>query len=149
MTDEKATYEGWTILELMGHRRLGGYVREQELAGAGFLRIDVPGEDGAPVATQLYSASAVYALTPTTEEMARTVALRTRIEPVQRWELPRLPAPELESGICTTCQSERYDLLDGVCGSCRVVVGREGAPRHYDNVVDDGFGEDDDDDVPL
>lgn len=36
-------FEGWAILELMGHRRLAGYVREVELAGAGLLRLDVPG----------------------------------------------------------------------------------------------------------
>lgn len=36
------TFEGWAILELMGHRRLGGYIREQEIAGQAFLRIDVP-----------------------------------------------------------------------------------------------------------
>lgn len=35
-------WAGWAILELMGHRRLGGYVREVTLAGAGFFRIDIP-----------------------------------------------------------------------------------------------------------
>lgn len=35
-------FESWAILELMGHRRLAGYVREITLAGAGMLRIDVP-----------------------------------------------------------------------------------------------------------
>jgi hypothetical protein len=58
---------------------------EVEIAGAGMLRIDIPGE---PPATQFYSPAALYALTPTTEEVARAVALRSRPEPVQRWELP-------------------------------------------------------------
>ena len=40
-------YEGWSILALMGHRRLGGFVREAEVAGAKMLRLDVPGEDAA------------------------------------------------------------------------------------------------------
>lgn len=40
MPDE--TFEGWAILELMGHRRLAGYVREVEVAGAGMLRLDIP-----------------------------------------------------------------------------------------------------------
>jgi len=35
-------FEGWCVLELMGHRRLAGYVSEQEIAGADMLRIDVP-----------------------------------------------------------------------------------------------------------
>jgi hypothetical protein len=45
-------FREWAVLELMGHRRLGGKVSEQEIAGAAFLRIDVPGPDGAVVATQ-------------------------------------------------------------------------------------------------
>jgi hypothetical protein len=36
-------FEGWAILELMGHRRLAGRVSEIEIAGAKMLRLDVPG----------------------------------------------------------------------------------------------------------
>ena len=61
-------FKGWVILELMGHRRLAGYVVEQEVAGAGMLRIDVfAGQDEAAIATQFYSPSAVYCMTPSTE----------------------------------------------------------------------------------
>jgi hypothetical protein len=86
---EKETFEGWCILELMGHRRLGGYVRAVELAGAPFLRIDVPdpAAEGQAVATQFYSPASVYCLTPTTEEVARALAASCRPAPVQRWEL--------------------------------------------------------------
>ena len=90
-------YEGWTILELMGHRRLAGYVTEAEIAGGKFIRIDVPGKDGhgprGTVATQFYGASSVYCLTPTTEEIARKVAEQSQVAPVQAWELrPAIPA---------------------------------------------------------
>lgn len=78
-------YEGWVILELMGHRRLAGYLSEQEIAGRAFLRIDIPGE--AP-ATQFYGAEAVYCITPTTEETARDAERLNRVAPIQRWELP-------------------------------------------------------------
>ncbi|MBI4496833.1 MAG: acetyltransferase [Chloroflexi bacterium] len=74
----------------MGHRRLGGFVTEQQIGGASFLRIDVPGADGEPVATQFYAPAAVYCITPTTEAMARAVAATNRPAPVQRWELPAL-----------------------------------------------------------
>lgn len=87
------TFAGWAILELMGHRRLGGYVTEATLAGAGFLRIDVPGQGEATVATQYYRPDSVYALTPATEEAARAVAQMAQPAPVQRWELPALNAP--------------------------------------------------------
>ncbi len=87
-----AAYEGWAILELMGHRRLAGRVSEAEIAGAKLLRIDVPGEGDSVKATQFYSAAAVYCLTPTTEETARKVAALAAPAPVQQWELPALPA---------------------------------------------------------
>lgn len=86
MSDDK--FEGWAILELMGHRRLGGFVTETEMAGAGVLRIDVPGEGDEVYATQFYSPGSMYCLTPTTEEAARAVAVRNRPEPVHQWELP-------------------------------------------------------------
>lgn len=98
-TEQADTFEGWAILELMGHRRLAGYVKQVDLAGAGFLRLDVPGDmlaghvDGAwGGATQFYPPSSVYCLTPTTEDVARRLAARARPEPVSRWELPELPA---------------------------------------------------------
>jgi hypothetical protein len=87
VTTEQTAFEGWMVLEIMGHRRLGGYVREQTVAGAGFLRIDVPGPDGVD-ATQFYPPSSVYCMTPCSEEAARAVARANRVEPVARWELP-------------------------------------------------------------
>src|SRR3990167_3140568 len=76
MSSESSVFEGWAILELIGHRRLAGYVREQELAGTSFVRLDVPGAGGEDVATQFYAPHAVYCLPPTTEELARQVAAR-------------------------------------------------------------------------
>ena len=92
-------YDGWAILELMGHRKLGGYVRVVELAGAPFVRIDIPPEGASGQATQLYSPGAVYAITPTTEETARALARGVVVAPITRWELPALreAAPETEA----------------------------------------------------
>lgn len=82
-SDEK--FNGWVILELMGHRRITGFLSEQEIAGRAFLRIDIPGE---PPATQFYGAEAVYCITPTTEKMARSAAALNDVAPIHRWELP-------------------------------------------------------------
>ncbi len=91
------TFEGWAILELMGHRRLAGKLSEQEIAGAGFIRIDIPGpvQDGDEQwVTQFYAPSAVYAITPTVEDVARELAKQSEA-PVSRWELRALlPEPE-------------------------------------------------------
>ena len=87
----ETTFAGWVILELMGHRRLAGYLTEQEIAGEGFLRLDVPADEGTLLertATQFYRPGAVYCITPTSEETARRVAKLGQPEPVKRWELP-------------------------------------------------------------
>jgi hypothetical protein len=96
---------GWAIVELMGHRRLAGYVTEQEFAGTKLLRLDIyegpepqtlqEAEAAKPTATQFYGGSAIYCITPTTEETARAVAAARTHEPVQRWQLP---APAAATG---------------------------------------------------
>lgn len=78
-------FESWGILELMGHRRLGGFVSEATIGGASMIRIDVP---STPPATQFYAPSALYCFTPTAEAIARAFATRHAPQPVQVWELP-------------------------------------------------------------
>jgi hypothetical protein len=84
-------YEGWAIVELMGHRRLAGQVAQAEQYGTAMLRLDVFTDGDEPIATQFYGGSAVYCVTPTTEPLARAVASRDQPRPVAAWELPRAP----------------------------------------------------------
>jgi hypothetical protein len=73
--EERTAFEpGWCVLELMGHRRLGGYVSEASVGGAGLIRIDIPGGEEVPGCTQFYSPAALYCITPTTETIARGIA---------------------------------------------------------------------------
>lgn len=81
---ESTPFAGWVILELLGHRRLAGYLTEQQIAGTSFLRIDVPSE---PAMTQFIAPTSVYAITPTSEDIARKVAGGSDPAPVRRWEL--------------------------------------------------------------
>lgn len=83
---DKPLFKGWAVLELMGHRRLGGYVTEEEHFGVPLLRIDIPGPGDSTI-TQFYSASALYALTPSTEEAAKAVAAYNQPRPIARFEL--------------------------------------------------------------
>lgn len=73
MSDQ--VFESWAILELMGHRRRAGLVKEVEMGGGKLLRIDIPIEqaEGKPeeFVTEFYGASAIYALRPSSEEIAR------------------------------------------------------------------------------
>jgi len=114
-TEGQPGYECWSILELMGHRRLGGFVREVQLGGAGFLRIDVPGDaDGETHSTQFYPPSSVYCLTPVSEEAARIVARSSRPEPLTYYEIPRPKLQPARGSRCRTCGL----LWEAVCGHC-------------------------------
>lgn len=120
MADERQTYEGWTIIELFGHRRLAGYVSEFQIAGASFIRIQVPGENGEWAAEQSYGPAAVYSITPCTEEAARAVAKRSSSSsevtqfslPAPRitWPCPQcqypIAVPEDDRARCRGCYTE-------------------------------------------
>lgn len=75
---------GWCVVEMLGHRVTCGFVSEVEIAGAGFLRVDLWSEEGTPKTTQFVSPQSVYCLTPTTEEAVRE---RMRPRPVHRYAL--------------------------------------------------------------
>ena len=94
METTEGTFEGWVIIELLGHRKLGGYLKEQAIAGTSFLRLDIPNKDGKHAATQFYSPSAVYCITPVVEQVAIGYGANHQPTPVQRWELPAAKAVE-------------------------------------------------------
>lgn len=62
----------WAIVEIFGHRRHAGRIREEERFGAKMLRVEVP-LDGDPEkrwATHWYGGAAIFSLTPTDEATA-------------------------------------------------------------------------------
>ena len=85
-------FEGWAIVELLGRRRLAGYVSSaQPLETTDRLRVDIyPGDAQAAALTQFVSFPC-YCLTPTTEAICRALAAR-QLPPVSRYELEP-PAP--------------------------------------------------------
>lgn len=104
---ERPGFAEWVILELKGHWRGAGWLTEETLAGANFLRLDVPGSPSAPGLTQLIEPGSVYRITPTTEAIARSVAAQSAPAPVHRWELPAAEPPPEPVGIYEP--DEEYD----------------------------------------
>lgn len=89
-TQEK--FETYALVELFGHNRIVGLVTEQPIGGASFIRVDVPGPDGATRYTRMFGAAAIYAINPITKDVAISLAQRCDARPVQAYELPALPA---------------------------------------------------------
>ncbi len=44
--DDNGKFDTWAILELMGHRRLAGFLTEEEHCGQSMIRLDVHDADG-------------------------------------------------------------------------------------------------------
>lgn len=83
----EVTFSQWCIVELMGHVRMAGLLTEAEHFGAKLGRLDIPQPDGT-LATTFFGGASVYRISPTTEAIARAVALLDRPAPVHHWELP-------------------------------------------------------------
>ena len=91
-------FEGYVILEIMGHRKLSGYIREQTIASANFIRLHTFNGSGEVIATQFYNPWSVYCITPTTKEIAIAFGLRNQPAPVQQWELVKPQYPTAIAG---------------------------------------------------
>jgi len=99
--NEQQSFKCWCIIELFGHVTLAGYVSEQAIGGASFIRLDVPAVDGQAEFTKLLGASAIYSMTPTSEDVARSAIEHIRARPVNVYYLPSPTAPvddEVEDG---------------------------------------------------
>lgn len=108
---EREAFEGFALLELMGHRKLAGFVREATIGGGSFVRIDVyPGQAALPTLTQFYAPGAIYAITPIAEDLARRLAEGQKPAPVTEWDLPR---PRLGAGAVDTETHSAADDIDG------------------------------------
>lgn len=117
MSETKVPFESWGVVELFGHRRLGGLLSEATLFGGSFLRIDIPapGPVGGKefVATQYYGDKAVFSLTTTSEEAARLVAAGNQPAPVHVWELPAPAKPVRPANPFDPDDDEEPDERDG------------------------------------
>lgn len=96
MNEKAESFDCWAVVELFGHQQIAGKVTEQTIAGQGFIRVDVP-EDNGQGYTRLLGHGAIYSIIPTSEEVARAFARRNFTRPIQPYELA-LPEPVENDG---------------------------------------------------
>lgn len=85
----------WAAIEIFGHRRHVGRIREEERFGTKMLRIDVPSVDYetrtiSGFASHYYGGGSIFSITPTDEASAITA---NRGYPPHRSELPAPASP--------------------------------------------------------
>jgi len=74
--DGQEELKAWALVELFGHQRIVGFLSQQNFPGGTLLRVDVPDltKEGKMVRkgfTRYFGLSAVYSITPITEEAVR------------------------------------------------------------------------------
>ena len=91
----------WACVEIFGHRKHYGRIKEVERFGTKMLRVDVPAATADPrlgedetYETFLYGGASIFSLTPMTEEAARKWAEAERPKPYT--PMGRLPRPHYD-----------------------------------------------------
>lgn len=96
--EEREGFTGWAIVELFGHNQIAGHVSDVSMFGTSMMRVDVPNIGDAPGYTKFFGGSAIYAVTPTTEKIARIAAEKLDVRPVAAWVVPEA-RPQLSQGV--------------------------------------------------
>lgn len=84
-------FDSYAIVELMGHSRIAGKVTEITVFGTAMLQVDVPKTERREGYTKIYSAMAVYCITPTDERTSTLAAERFDEPAIQPYILPESP----------------------------------------------------------
>ena len=81
----------WAVVDIMGHRRLIGQCNEDTICGEPVIRVDVPEHGDETVTkqgfTEFVRPSALYALKPVSEEIARAMLPALSPLPVSQYEI--------------------------------------------------------------
>jgi hypothetical protein len=120
METQQARFDGWAIVDVMGHQRYVGYVTTEAYGAAVLFRIDVPAlpereratkvagyvggqycgtgtivrEKAVPGYTKLVGSGSIYTITPCTEEAAMATLAREQPNELVRAALPAVPVVE-------------------------------------------------------
>lgn len=86
MNTQTQPLELHAIVELFGHQKMAGKVTEYQLGG-NFIRIDVPETSTQAAYSRIVNPSAVYAINPVTEDVARGMAERFQTKPLEAWDI--------------------------------------------------------------
>lgn len=83
---ENKTLDLFAVVELFGHTKMAGRVTERTVGSAAFIQVDVPETDQQPSYSRLLNPSAIYAINPVTEEIAKHMAGQIQSKPIETWD---------------------------------------------------------------
>jgi hypothetical protein len=92
MSTEKPEQQ-FAVVEMMGHRKVAGAIKQSELAPGALIRVDVFGSDGHIDRTEHIGTSAIYDITIVTEQVAKATAIAHAPEPSFAFDILK-PRPD-------------------------------------------------------
>jgi hypothetical protein len=85
--------EYWGLIELMGHGRIVGRIHQADIGDGKLLQVDVLDKSGEVAYTRILSPTAIYAMNPTSQEVAIQLAKeRTSPSPVLSFSFDQIRA---------------------------------------------------------
>ncbi len=81
--------EQFAVVEMMGHRKIAGAIKQSELAPGALIRVDVFGADGLIERTEHVGSSAIYDITICTEQAAKAAAIAHSPQPSFAYDILR------------------------------------------------------------
>lgn len=86
---EEKTSEQFAVVEMMGHRKIAGAIKQSELAPGALIRVDVFGADGHIERTEHVGSSAIYDITICSEQTAKAAAIAHNPQPSFAYDILR------------------------------------------------------------
>ncbi len=80
-------FETWALLEIMGHVKIAGKIRERNVFGVVMCEIEVPAIGNVPAWSKMYGGASIYSVTPLSEEDAKRKAEMLSAKPYETWEI--------------------------------------------------------------
>jgi hypothetical protein len=88
-------FDQWALVELYGHNRIVGKVKEASIGGCSFVRVDVPEIGDKKGFTRYFGNNAIYSISPLDKEIAMQLLSSCQPEPVKPYELVALQDTEI------------------------------------------------------
>jgi len=108
---EKTEFRTWAVVEVMGHNEYAGFVSSENVAGTAMLRVDVPETSKRTAFTKYLSTSAIYGISPCSEETARARAESQQATPFASWSIEQQVLSNLrQKGLLLEHKSEGAEV---------------------------------------
>lgn len=120
-------FEGWAVVELLGHRVRYGRASEVTMFGEAFCKIEIPSE---PPTIEFYSGKALYGIRPASEESIRAyhAPRRALAAPVLEGEVV-VDDDEFDADSCGQHDDEPDEDDEPACAFCAESLGTEPTER--------------------